>query len=46
MKDASKMVEMRFRADEIRRQADIREARRAAQARRDAATQEMWERLG
>lgn len=46
MQDAGKMVEMRFRAAEIRDKAERREARKFAQAQRDAAEQAMWERLG
>jgi hypothetical protein len=44
--EQSKMVEMRFRAAEIRDKAERREARKFAQAQRDAATAEMWERVG
>ena len=43
--DAARMVEIRVRREQIRQEAERREARRFAQAQRDAAARRMWERV-
>lgn len=43
--DAARLAEIRIRREQIRQEAEIREARRFAQARRDSLTRAMDERV-